>query len=99
MIQEFFDFLKAYGVIGLAIAVVIGGKLNDLIGSLVNDLLMPLIFKPVLLAANIDDVKKLSYEGIFYGKVIGASLDFLIVAIVVFFIAKFVLRKDKVTKI
>ncbi len=99
MIQEFIDFLKAYGVIGLAIAVVIGGKLNDLIGSLVNDLLMPLIFRPALQAANVDDIRKLSYEGIFYGKVIGATADFLIVAIVVFLIAKFVLRKEKVTKI
>lgn len=99
MVQEFMDFLKAYGVIGLAIAVVIGGKLNDLIGSLVNDLLMPLIFRPALQAANVDDVRKLSYDGIFYGKVIGATADFIIVAVVVFFIAKFVLRKEKVTKI
>ena len=99
MIQEFIDFLKAYGVIGLAIAVVIGSKLNDLIGSLVNDLLMPLIFKPALQAANVDDIRKLNYEGIFYGKVLGATADFLIVGIVVFLIAKFVLRKEKVTKI
>lgn len=99
MVKEFVDFLKAYGVIGLAIAVVIGGKLNDLISSLVNDLLMPLIFQPALRAASVDDVRKLNYDGIFYGKVIGATADFLIVAIVVFFIAKFVLRKEKVTKI
>ena len=43
MLKEFGEFLKAYGVIGLAIAVIIGGKLNDLVGSLVNDLLMPLV--------------------------------------------------------
>jgi large conductance mechanosensitive channel len=28
MVKEFYNFLKAYSVIGLAIAVVIGGKLN-----------------------------------------------------------------------
>lgn len=98
MVKEFITFLKAYGVIGLAIAVIIGGKLNDLIGSLVNDLLMPLVFRPALLAANVDDVRKLSYEGIFYGKVIGATADFIIVALVVFLIAKFVLREEKVSK-
>lgn len=48
MFKEFMDFLKNYGVIGLAIAVVIGGKANELVSSLVNDLLMPLIFKSAL---------------------------------------------------
>jgi large conductance mechanosensitive channel len=98
MIKEFVDFLKAYGVIGLAIAVIIGGKLNELISSLVNDLMMPLLFKPLLVAANVDDIRKLSYEGIFYGKVIGSSLDFLIVAGVVFAISKVILREQKVSK-
>ena len=88
MVKEFVDFLKQYGVVGLAIAVIIGGKLNDLVGSFVNDLLMPLIFKPALQAANVDDIRKLSFEGILYGKVLGATIDFLIVAVVVFLIAK-----------
>lgn len=98
MIKEFITFLKAYGVIGLAIAVIIGGKLNELIGSLVNDLLMPLIFKPALRAANVDDIRKLSYEGILYGKVIGSFIDFVIVAFVIFVLAKFVLKEDLVAK-
>lgn len=98
MIKEFITFLKNYGVIGLAIAVIIGGKLNELISSLVNDLLMPLIFKPALRAANVDDVRKLSYEGIFYGKVIGSFVDFIIVAFVIFALAKFVLKEDLLAK-
>ena len=98
MIKEFVDFLKGYGVIGLAIAVVIGGKLNELISSLVNDLLMPLVFKPALHAANVDDVRKLNYEGIFYGKVLGSLVDFIIVGFVVFFIAKLILREVQVIK-
>lgn len=98
MYKEFMGFLKQYGVIGLAIAVIIGGKLNDLVTSVVNDLFMPLIFKPALQAANVDDIRKLSYEGILYGKVIGALIDFLIVALVVFLFAKFVLREKEVAK-
>lgn len=98
MIKEFITFLKAYGVIGLAIAVIIGGKLNELIGSLVNDLLMPLVFKPALRAANVDDIRKLSYEGILYGKVIGSFIDFIIVAFVIFALAKFVLKEEVVAK-
>src|SRR5215813_2628987 len=94
MLKEFMAFLRAYGVIGLAIAVIIGGKLNDLVTSLVNDLLMPLILKPALQAANVDDIRKLSAGGVLYGKVIGASLDFLVVALLVFFFVKLVLKEE-----
>jgi large conductance mechanosensitive channel len=98
VIKEFVSFLKQYGVIGLAIAVVIGGKLNEFITSLVNDLLMPIVFQPALRAANVDDIRKLSYNGIFYGKVVGSAIDFIIVAIVVFLISKMVLREATVAK-
>lgn len=98
MVKEFIGFLKEYGIVGLAIAVIIGGKLNALVTSLVNDLLMPLVFKPALEAANVKAIEELNYHGIFYGKVIGAALDFLIVAVVVFLIAKLVLREATVTK-
>ena len=98
MTKEFLDYLKQYGVIGLAIAVIIGGKLNELVSSLVNDLMMPLIFKPALQAAQVDDIRKLSLGGVLYGKVLGSFMDFVIVAFVVFMIAKFILREEKVTK-
>ena len=98
MVKEFLGFLKHYGVIGLAIAVIIGGKANELVSSVVNDLLMPLIFQPALRAANVDDIRKLSYHGVLYGKVIGSSIDFIIVAFVVFLFAKLVLREETVAK-
>ena len=98
MHKEFVGFLKHYGVVGLAIAVIIGGKLNDLVTSIVSDLLLPLVFQPALRAAQVDDIRKLSAGGILYGKVLGSAMDFLIVAFVVFLIAKFVLREETVTK-
>ncbi|MGE0615757.1 MAG: MscL family protein [Bacteriovoracia bacterium] len=98
MVKEFVGFLKQYGVVGLAIAVILGGKLNDLVSSVVNDLLMPLLFQPALRAANVDDIRKLSYDGILYGKVVGAAVDFLFVALVVFLFAKLVLKETTVAK-
>lgn len=98
MTKEFIEFLKKYGVIGLAIAVIIGGKLNDLVTSLVNDLFMPLVFKPALEAAHVNDIRELSAGGVLYGKVIGSLIDFLIVAFVVFLIAKYLLREKEVAK-
>lgn len=98
MIKEFTAFLKQYGVVGLAVAVMIGGKLNELVASLVNELFMPLVLQPALKAAQVDDIRKLSAGGIYYGKVLAAGLDFLVVAVFVFVIAKWVLREEKVTK-
>jgi large conductance mechanosensitive channel len=59
---------------------------------------MPLIFQPALKAANVDDIRKLSYNGILYGKVLGATIDFLVVAVVIFLFAKFVLKESEVSK-
>jgi large conductance mechanosensitive channel len=98
MIKEFMDFLKQYGVIGLAIAVIIGGKLNSLVTSLVNDLLTPLIFQPALKAAGVENIYQLGYNGIMYGKVVGALIDFMIVAFIVFIFAKKVMKEEVVAK-
>lgn len=98
MIKEFLAFLKQYGVVGLAIAVIIGGKLNLLVTSLVNDLLTPLIFQPALNAAGVKDIAELSFNGIFYGRVIAAFIDFLIVAFIIFIFAKKVMKEEVVTK-
>lgn len=98
MIKEFVGFLKQYGVIGLAIAVIIGGKLNLLVTSLVNDLLTPLIFQPALNAAGVKDIANLSYNGIFYGRFVAAFIDFIIVAFVIFLFAKKIMKEEVVTK-
>ncbi len=98
MLREFMDFLKQYGVIGLAIAVIIGGKLNLLVTSVVNDLLTPLLFQPALKAAGVSQISELSYNGIMYGKVVGAFIDFIIVAIIVFVFAKKIMKEETVAK-
>src|SRR5262245_42544131 len=98
MIRGFLDFLKEYGIVGLAMAVIIGGKLNDLVASLVNDLVMPLILQPALKAAGVNDIRLLSAGGILYGRVLGAALEFLVVAFLVYLFAKMILKEEKVAK-
>lgn len=98
MMREFMGFLKQYGVIGLAIAVIIGGKLNLLVTSLVNDLLTPLLFQPALRAAGVESIYQLSYNGILYGRVVGALIDFMIVAFIIFLFAKKVMKEEAVAK-
>lgn len=98
MMREFMGFLKQYGVIGLAIAVIIGGKLNLLVTSVVNDLLTPLLFQPALKAAGVENIYQLGWNGIMYGKVVGAFIDFFIVAFIVFIFAKKVMKEETVAK-
>ncbi len=98
MFKEFVGFLKQYGVIGLAIAVIIGGKLNLLVSSLVADILTPLLFQPALKAAGVDNIALLSFNGILYGKFASALIDFFIVAFVVFLFAKKIMKEETVAK-
>ena len=104
--KEFMVFLKTYGVLGLAIAVVIGGKLNSMVTAFVEGLLMPLI-APLLGTAgenwraatiNLGGTDEAPFIQLGIGQVLGATLDFLIVALVVFLIAKKLLREEVVAK-
>ena len=104
--KEFMAFLKQYGVIGLAIAVVIGGKLNAVVTAVVEGILMPLI-SPLLGAAGTDwrtatiniggtaDAPLMKFG---VGQVIGALIDFLIVAFIVFWLSKKLLKEETVAK-
>lgn len=42
-IQEFMGFLKTFGIIGLAIAFVIGAAASKLVSALVTDIINPLV--------------------------------------------------------
>lgn len=91
---EFMAFLKEYGVIGLAIAVIIGGKAGDLVKSIVDGLLMPIV--GMLLPSG--DWQKLVVGPFQVGIVLSALVNFIIVAFLVFLFAKKVLKEDKVAK-
>ena len=96
MLKEFTAFLTKYGVIGLAIAVIIGGKANALVTSLVDGILMPLVtfFIPdgSWRTATLD----VGPIHLLLGPVFGASLDFLIVAWLVFMFSRRLLKEEVV---
>ena len=85
---EFMAFLSKYGVIGLAIAVIIGGAMGSLVSALVSDILMPLITFFIPGGAWRDATLVLGPIVLSLGHFIGAVIDFLIIAIVVFIIMK-----------
>lgn len=98
MLKEFLDFLKKYGVIGLAIAVVIGGKVNEFVSASVSDILMPIIGVVLPQGEWKTWILELGPVKLSLGHWIGATIDFVIVAFFVFLFAKLVLREAEVAK-
>lgn len=98
MLKEFMAFIKQYGVIGLAIAVIIGGKLNSLVTAVVDGLLMPLIgLLPVGGTWQSWEIP-IGAQHLLIGPILSALVNFLLVAWFVFWFAKKVLREETVTK-
>lgn len=98
MRKEFIAFLKQYGVIGLAIAVIIGGKANALVSALVDGILMPIVTFFIPGGAWRTATLNIGPVHFLLGPVFGAAVDFLIVAWLVFWFSKKVLREETVTK-
>ncbi|HII75800.1 MAG TPA: MscL family protein [Methanolinea sp.] len=98
MVKEFMDFLYEYKVIGLAIAFIMGLAANQLVKSFVDNIIMPVI--AVLIPGGDWQTSKLVLGPIVisWGQFLADLIYFIIVAFVIFLIAKKVLREDKVTK-
>ena len=96
---EFKEFLREYKVIGLAIAVIIGFAANTLVKSLVDNIVMPLITPFIPGGAWQTATWSFGiWQGIGWGAFLGALINFLIIAGVVFLIAKYFFKEEKVTK-
>ena len=91
---EFMKFLKEYGVIGLAIGVIIGGKAGELVKAIVDGLLMPVV--GLVLPGG--DWQTWAVGGFQIGMVLAALVNFIIVAWLVFMFSKKVLKEETVTK-
>jgi large conductance mechanosensitive channel len=86
--EEFMDFLNKYGVIGLAIAFIIGGAAGRLVSALVNDLLMPIIAVMIPGGEWRTTVFTIGPVKFLLGDFAGALIDFIIIALVVFMLSK-----------
>jgi len=98
MLKEFMDFLYEYKVIALAIAFIIGVAATQLIQSLVNNILMPIITFFIPGGAWQEATFTIGPIVISWGAFLGDLIYIIIVALVVFLVAKKVLKEDKVAK-
>ena len=95
MLKGFREFLLRGNVVDLAVAVVIGAAFNAVVGKVVDSIFTPLI-GTFFQADSLDQALMVGLPGggaLAFGAVIGAVLNFVIVAAVVYFV--FVLPMNK----
>jgi len=103
-VKEFMDFLQTFGIIGLAIAFIIGAAASAVVNAFVKDLINPLvgIFLPSgnlsSLNATITSPVSQKPTAFLYGDFISQILYFVIIAIVVFLLYK-QLKRVGLTKV
>ena len=98
IIQEFKDFLKEYKVVGVAVAFIMAAAATTLVQSLVNNIIMPLA-TPFIPKGEWQTATLALGPFVFgWGSFLGALINFIILAFVVFLIAKMILKEEKVTK-
>lgn len=98
VIQEFKEFLKEYKVIALAIAFIMGIAATALIKSLVDNIIMPIITPFIPGGAWHEATFNMGPIVIKWGAFLGAVINFVIIAFVVFLMAKWILKEEKVSK-
>jgi len=88
MLKDLKAFLLRGNVVDLAVAVVIGAAFGAIVTSFVNDIITPLILKPALKAAHVENIAQLSWNGVAYGSFLSAVINFIIVGTTLFFVVK-----------
>ena len=83
--KEFRDFAVRGNVMDLAIGVIIGGAFNKIVTALVSSIIMPIIG---MFTGDTEKFASLTVGGIKIGALIQATLDFIIIAFVLFLLVK-----------
>lgn len=102
MVSEFKEFINKGNVMDLAVGVIIGGAFGKIVGSLVDDLIMPVVgaatggldFSNFFTAldgktyATLADAKKAGAATLAYGNFITVVINFVLLAFCVFLLVK-----------
>ena len=95
---EFKDFISRGNVMDMAVGVIIGGAFSNIVASLNADILSPIL--GVFGGKNFSDLSVTIWGGatLAYGNFITAVINFLIMALVVFCILKFMNKANEAAK-
>ena len=95
MLKEFKEFALKGNIVDMAVGVIIGGAFQKIVTSLVNDVIMPAIS---ILTGKVD-YSDLTFTvgnaSIKYGAFLTSIIDFLIIALSIFIVIKYITRVNK----
>ena len=93
-LTEFLQFLKEYKVVSLAVAFIMGEASTSLVSSLVKDILLP-IAAPLMSAETWKEaVFHIGPVTISYGSFLADIINFIILAVIIFVVAKKVIKLE-----
>ncbi len=104
MIKGFRDFVLKHQVLGLAVAVIVGGAIGKVVASLVADIIMPLVSllipggewrtAKLILSKTVGADGKEVVNAISYGNFAGSIVDFIVIAFCIYLITKACIKEE-----
>ena len=86
--EEFKEFIAKGNVMNLAVGIIIGGAFQAIVGALVEKIIMPIVGAAMGGVSFADLAITVGSAEIGYGAFIQAVIDFILIALVVFWIVK-----------
>lgn len=108
MVAEFRGFLTKSNALALAVGVIIGAAVGNVVSAVSADVLMPIIslFMPggdwraarIVLTRGVDAAGNPTENAILYGHLFGTVLDFILISFVLFLIVRTLIKPAPVTE-
>jgi large conductance mechanosensitive channel len=96
--KGFMNFIREQGVVGLAVGFILGGAVSKVVASLVSDIINPILGVVLGAAGNLNEASlKLGPAEIMWGNFVNVVIDFMVIALVVYYGVK-KLGLDKLDK-
>ena len=96
--QSFLNFIREQGVMGLAIGFILGGAVSKVVASFVEDIINPILGIVLGATGALDTAMlKVGPVEILWGSFVTTLIDFVIIALVIFYGFKF-LKLGKLDK-
>src|SRR5687767_7891522 len=102
MVAEFRGFLTKTNALALAVGVIIGAAVGNIVSALAADIFMPIIGLALpgggwrdakfVLSSSTDAAGKVTENAILYGHFLSAVLDFVIISFVLFLIVRTLIK-------
>ena len=94
----FLEFVREQGVVGLAVGFILGGAVSKVVSSLVKDIINPVLGIFLGATGSLSSYKlKVGSAEILWGSFLSVLIDFVVIALVVYFGVK-KLKLDRLDK-